>query len=309
MEKEATQGNLHPMKKFFQRHRSTAQFATALPFIGPTLIGFTFFVLGPVIASLILSFTSWDLLTTPKWVGLQNYQFMFSNKLFWKVILNTFIYVILYVPAALIIPLLAALLLNRRLKGITIFRSIYFLPAVTSTVAVALAWMWLYNPQYGVINYLLNLIGIEGPRWLASPRWAMPALAIMGVWKIIGYNMVIYLAALQGVPEDYYEAAGIDGANGISKFFNITLPLISPTAFFILIISIINSFQVFEQTYVMTQGGPAYSTMAIAFHIYQQAFSFHKMGYASALAYVLFFLTLVVSLIQLRLQKKWVFYS
>ena len=309
MEQTATHIYAPPKVNFLRRHKRLAQFVEALPFIGPTLIGFTFFVLGPVLASLVLSFTSWDLISPPQWIGLENYKFMFTNNLFWRVIKNTFLYLILYVPAALVLPLLAALLLNRRLRGITIFRSIYFLPVITSTVAVALAWMWLYNPEYGVINFFLNLVGIDGPRWLASPRWAMIALVIMSVWKIIGYNMVIYLAGLQGVPDDYYEAASIDGANGLQKFFSITLPMISPTAFFILIISIINSFQVFEQTYVLTQGGPAYSTLTIAFHIYQQAFSFHNMGYASALAYVLFFLTLGVSLIQLWLQKKWVFYS
>ena len=265
--------------------------------------------LGPIVAAFLLSFTSWDLLSPPEWIGFANYKFMFTNKLFWKVIGNTFLYLIMYVPLVLILPLLAAMLLNKPLKGIKLFRSIYFLPVVTSTVAVALAWMWLYNPQYGIINFFLDLFGIEGPRWLSSTRWALVALVIMSVWKMLGYNMVIYLAGLQGISEQYYEAASLDGANAIQKFFHITIPMISPTAFFILIMSIINSFQTFEQTYVMTDGGPAYSTLTIALHIYQQAFSFHKMGYASALAYILFFLTLVVSIFQIWLQKKWVFYS
>lgn len=309
MQESIARINSHSNPSFLKRHKGIAQFLAAMPFIGPTVIGFTFFVMGPVVASFVLSFTSWDLLTPPKWIGLENYRFMLANSLFWKVIGNTFLYLILYVPLALILPLLIALLLNRPLKGITFFRSIYFLPVVTSTVAVALAWMWLYSPQSGVINYFLKLIGISGPHWLSDTHWAMISLVIMSVWKVVGYNMVIYLAGLQGIPDDYYEVASIDGANTIQKFFYITLPMISPTAFFILIISIINSFQTFEQTYVMTQGGPAYSTLTIALHIYQQAFSFQKMGYASALAYILFFLTLAVSLIQIVLQKKWVFYS
>jgi multiple sugar transport system permease protein len=300
-----------PSKKenFWKKHKGLSQWLIALPFIGPTLIGFTVFVIGPIIASFVLSFTSWDLLTPPQWIGLENYRFMVGNTLFWTVIQNTFLYLILYVPAAIVLPLLVAILLNRPLKGISIFRAVYFLPVVTSTVAVALAWMWLYNPQYGVVNFFLKIFGIQGPRWLADPRYAMLGIAIMSIWKVLGYNMVIYLAGLQGIPDEYYEVASIDGANAIQKFIHITLPLISPTTFFVLIISIINSFQIFEQTYVMTQGGPANSTLTIALHIYQMAFQFHRMGYASALAYILFLLTLVVSLIQLWLQKKWVFYS
>jgi len=199
--------------------------------------------------------------------------------------------------------------MNRSLRGISFYRSVYFLPVVTSTVAVAMVWTWLYNPEFGPINYFLGLIGIEGPPWIASTTWAMPALVIMSVWKVLGYNMVIYLAGLQGIPEEYYEAAAIDGASSWQRFRYLTIPLISSTTFFVLIVSIISSFQVFEQTYILTRGGPAYATLTLAFHIYQQAFQFQKMGYASALAYVLFTLTLLATLIQFVFQRKWVFYS
>lgn len=293
-----------------KRYPGLFQWLEAMPYLLPTLIGFFVFILGPVIASFFLGFTKWDLLTPPKWIGLGNYETMiFDTPLFWKTLTNALYYTLLYVPGAVILPLFVAVLMNQRLRGVTFYRSVYFLPVVTSTVAVALVWQWLYNPEFGPINYVLDLVGIQGPAWISSPEWAMPALVIMSVWQVIGYNMVIYLAGLQGIPEEFYEAASIDGANRWRQFFHITVPLISPTTFFILIVSIIGSLQVFEQTYILTEGGPAYATLTIAFYIYQQAFQFFHMGFGAALSYVLFVIILLLTLVQFWVQKRWVFYN
>jgi multiple sugar transport system permease protein len=291
------------------RYPGLFQWLEALPYLLPTIIGFFVFILGPVVVSFLLGFTEWDLLTPPKWIGLGNYRAMlFETPLFWTTLRNALYYTLLFVPGAVILPLFVAVLMNQQLRGVTFYRSIYFLPVVTSTVAVALVWQWLYNPEFGPINYVLKLVGIKGPAWIASPEWAMPALVVMSIWQVVGYNMVIYLAGLQGIPEEFYEAAAIDGATGWRQFLHITVPLISPTTFFILIVSIIGSLQVFEQTYILTQGGPAYSTLTIAYYIYQQAFQFFHMGLGAALSYVLFIIILLITLIQFRVQKRWVFY-
>ena len=291
------------------RHPGLLQWLEALPYLLPTLIGFFVFILGPVVVSFLLGFTEWDLLTPPQWIGLGNYRAMlFETPLFWTTLRNALYYTLLFVPGAVILPLFVAVLMNQQLRGVTFYRSIYFLPVVTSTVAVALVWQWLYNPEFGPINYVLKLVGIKGPAWIASPEWAMPALVVMSIWQVVGYNMVIYLAGLQGIPEEFYEAAAIDGATGWRQFLHITVPLISPTTFFILIVSIIGSLQVFEQTYILTQGGPAYATLTIAYYIYQQAFQFFHMGFGAALSYVLFVIILLITLIQFRVQKRWVFY-
>jgi multiple sugar transport system permease protein len=300
----------HAKQTWRKRYAGFAQWLEALPYLLPTLIGFFVFILIPIVASFLLGFTEWDLLTPPRWVGFENYRKMlFDMPLFWQMLRNTLYYTLLFVPASVIIPLLVAVVMNQQLRGVTFYRSIYFLPVVTSTVAVALVWQWLYNPEFGPINYLLDQLGIKGPAWIASPEWAMPALVVMSVWQVTGYNMVIYLAGLQGIPEEYYEAAAIDGATRWRQFFHLTIPLISPTTFFVLVISIINALQVFEQTYILTQGGPAYATLTIAFYIYQQAFQWFHMGFGAALAYVLFLLILLVTLVQFLVQKRWVFYN
>jgi multiple sugar transport system permease protein len=260
--------------------------------------------------SFLISFSDWEIISTPRWVGLANYVNMFKSEIFWRVLWNTLYYVILNVPFNIIIPLLAALLLNQKLKGIKFFRTIYFLPVVSSMVAVALVWSWLYKPEYGLLNFLLKKIfGIQGPGWLESETWAMPAMVIVSVWKNMGYNMVIFLAGLQNIPESFYEVSDIDGASGFRKFFNITLPLLSPTTFFVLIITIIGSFQVFEQTYILTKGGPANSTLTLSFYIYQNAFQYFRMGYSAAMSYILFAIIFIITLVQFRYQKKWVFYG
>ncbi len=278
-------------------------------FVAPLILGLLIFTYGPVLAAFFLSFTKGDYISTPKWIGLGNYQALLNEDLFWKSMQNTLYYVVGVVPAGLLLSLLLALAMNQKLRGIIFFRSIFFLPTITSSVAISLMWLWIYNPEFGVLNFLLKQIGIKGPTWLSSSTWAMPAIIIMSIWRGLGYNMLIYLAGLQGIPEVYYEAAEIDGAGSWAKFRNITLPLLSPTTFMLLILSLIGAFQVFEYTYVMTGGGPVYATLTIVLHIYNNAFRSFQMGYASALAYVLFFILLALTLLQLRFQKRWVHYE
>jgi multiple sugar transport system permease protein len=276
----------------------------------PVLIGVVLVTGGAVLASFGLGFTSWDLIGAPKWIGLKNFATMFDSPLFWKVLGNTVLYVVLFVPLSVALSLGLAMLVNRKLAGITLFRTFYFFPVVTSMVAVATVWSWLYNPEFGMINHLLrSIFGVEGPQWLLDSDWAMPAIAIMSIWKGIGYNMMIFLAGLQSVPNGLHEAAIIDGASSTRRFFSITLPMLSPTTFFVLVITLIGAFQIFEQTYMMTQGGPANSTLTLGYYIYQNAFQYFRMGYATAMAYLLFALTLVVTIMQFRLQRRWVYYG
>ncbi len=278
-------------------------------FIAPLLVGLLIFTYGPVVAAFGLSFTKGDYISTPKWIGLENYQALLRDELFWKSLWNTVYYVIGVVPVGLILSLLLALAMNQKLRGIVFYRSLFFLPTITSSVAISLMWLWIYNPEFGVLNFLLKMVGIKGPAWLSSPEWAMPAVIIMAIWRGLGYNMLIFLAGLQGIPDVYYEASEIDGAGGWAKFRYITVPLLSPTTFMLLILSLIGAFQVFEYTYVMTGGGPLYSTLTMVLYVYTNAFRFFQMGYASALAYVLFFILLALTLVQFRYQKRWVHYE
>lgn len=282
--------------------------ATGYLFLLPALGGILVFILGPVVVAIALSFTKWDLLTPAKFIGLSNYQELIQDPMFRKVMLNTLIFTGASVPLSLILSLGLALALNQKIKGIVIFRTIYFLPVVSSMVAVSLVWRWLYNPNYGLLNYFLNLLHLPSINWLFSTTWAMPAVILMSVWKSLGYNMVIFLAGLQGIPQMYYESAKIDGAGKFQAFKNITLPLLSPTTFFVLVISIISSFQVFDQIFVMTSGGPAHATEVIIYYIYHNAFQIFRMGYASALAFCLFIIIFALTLLQIRLSKRWVFY-
>lgn len=300
----------HRRRGWRGRRPGLAQWLEALPFLLPTIIGFFVFISGPVVAAFVLGFTKWDLLTPPKWVGLGNYSQMFTAMpLFWKTVGNTFQYTILYLAPGVILPLIVAIFMNQKARAISIYRSIFFLPVVTSTVAVALVWFWLYNPEFGLINYFLRMVGIKGPMWLASPKTAMLSIVIMSVWKGLGYTMVIYLAGLQGVPQELYEAAAIDGATRMRRHRHVTIPLLTPTIFFVVVTTVMGSLQVFEQTYILTSGGPAYSTTTLSWYIYVQAFQWLHMGFGCALAYVLFFIIMVLTLIQFRLQKLWVFYQ
>jgi len=279
-------------------------------FLAPNIIGFLLFSLLPVGATLVISLLNWDLIRDPEFVGFQNYTTLLTkDPIFREVLFNTAYFVIGVVPASIIISLLLALVMNNGLKGISLFRAIFFIPVITSSVAVAMLWRWLYNTDYGLINVGLNALGLPYIPWLTSTNWAMPAVIIMAVWKSLGYNMVIYLAGLQGISPTLYEAAALDGAGGWARFRDITLPLLGPTTFFILVISVINSFQVFDLTFILTQGGPGIATTTIVMYIYDQGFRYFQMGYAAAIAWVLFIIIFLITLVQMQYQKRWVHYD
>ena len=278
-------------------------------FLAPSLLGLIIFTLVPLLASLVLTLFDWDLLTPAHFVGLDNFRALLADQTFHEALLHTLTFIAGYIPLVLVAGLSVALLLDRRLRGIGIFRVLFFIPVVSAWVAVALMWSWLLNPQFGLLNYALRLIGIHGPAWLYDPNWAMPAIIMTSIWKDTGFVAVMYLAGLQGIPEQYYEAASIDGASRWQSFLGITLPLLSPTTFFALIISLINSFQVFDQVWIMTNGGPAGATTVLVEQVVRNAFTYSKMGYASALSWVLFVLVFAVTLFQTRVQKRWVTYD
>jgi len=279
---------------------------SAYLYLLPILLGLTVFTAGPVIASFTLSFTRYGIAESPSFVGLENYRELLHSDLFWQVFGNTFYYVVLYVPASIAISLGLALLIEKRVRGVTFFRTVYFLPVVTSIVASAIVWSWLYNGDVGLLNYLLSIIGIDGPKWLQDPHWALPAIAIMSIWKNAGYNMMIFLAGLSNVPKDYHEAARLDGASAFHRFRHITMPLLSPVTFFVLVVTTIGAFQVFEQTFVMTNGGPGTSTLTLSYYIWQTAFKFFNLGGASALGYIFFLLVLAFTALQFYARRKWV---
>ena len=281
----------------------------AYAFILPSLLGFLVFLVVPMVASLGISFFDWELLTPPSFVGLKNFADLLSDRVFKDVVVNTLYYTFGLVPLNLVVSLGLALWLNTRLRGLTLYRMAFFLPVVTVTVAVALIWRWMYEPRAGIIDVGLRAIGLPGPTWLGDPHWAMPALILMSVWKGFGYNMVLFLAGLQGIPVSLYEAAMIDGANARQRFWSITLPLLSPVIFLAVVLTVISSFQVFDQAVVMTNGGPANATNTIVLYIYQNGFQYFHMGYASALAWVLFLVLLAITLGQLWLGKRWVYYE
>jgi multiple sugar transport system permease protein len=278
-------------------------------FIGPWLIGFLIFSLGPVVASFILSFTRYELITAPSWIGADNYvEMLTKDRLFWQSLYNTLYYTLFSVPLGLTFAFLLALLLNRRLPGIGVYRTVFYLPVVSSGVAISLLWIWLFNPQFGLLNYLLGLLGLPGPGWLTDSTWAKPALVLMSLWSV-GGTTVILLAGLQGVPATLYEAAALDGANEWNRFWHITVPMMSPVIFFNFIIGIIGSFQVFTQAYVMTQGGPQNATLFYVLHLFKQGFGLFRMGYAAALAWLLFLIILLLTLVQMVLARRWVYYA
>lgn len=276
--------------------------------ISPWLLGFILFVLGPMVASFYFSLTEWDLLSAPRFVGLSNYREMFSSDpLFWKSLRITTVYTAIYVPLDLIGGLIIALLMNRQSPGIGVFRTIYYLPCVIAGVGYVVLWMWLFNPQAGLLNTLLSYVGIQGPRWLQDPRWALPSMIMMSLWGI-GRSMVIYLAGLQDIPPQLYEAAKIDGANQWHEFWGITLPLLTPSILFNLIMGTINTFQAFTNAFIATGGGPLDSTLFFVLYLYRKAFISFEMGYASAMAWLLLVVVLLCTLLIFQTSGRWVFY-
>jgi multiple sugar transport system permease protein len=273
-------------------------------FVAPSMIGMLLFVIGPIAASLVLTFFEWDLLTDPRFIGFDNYRRLIHDDQVWAALRHTLYFIVGYVPSVMVLSLLLAIALNSKLKGLSALRTAFFLPVVSSWVAVALLWSWLFNPRYGLINYGLDQIGIEGPKWLFDKDWAMPAIIITSVWKDLGFVMVLFLAGLQAIPGDVYEASSLDGAGRITQLRSITLPLLAPTIFFVSIISIINSFQVFPQVWVMTEGGPAGATTVIVERVVKHAFSYGEMGYAATISWVLFALVFAVTVVQLQVQRR-----
>ena len=286
-----------------QEHRA------AFFFLLPSFVLFMVFTVISFSASFVLSFFDWDLITTPHFVGFHNYVELMNDPLFRKVLFNTLYFTALTVPLSALVGLIIALGLNQKIKGVAIYRTVYFMPAVTSLVAVSLLWQWIFDGNYGLLNNILSILGVSHPpQWLSSTEWAMPALIIMSVWTNSGMTMVLFLAGLQNISQHLYEAAAIDGASKFKKFLYITLPVLTPTTFFVLVITTIHSFQVFTQALIMTKGGPADATNTIVYFIYQNGFEYFKMGYASAAAWVLFTIIFVFTLIQMKLQKNWVHY-
>lgn len=282
----------------------------AYVFLAPAALIFAAFIIFPVLFSFYLSLTRWNLLEPRKaFVGLENYLTLLRDPVFSRALLNTLYFAAGSIPLSMVLALAVALLLNQKVRGMAAYRVAYFSPMVTSTVAIAVVWMWIFDPYNGVANYALSLVGVPPLRWLFDPGWAMPALIIMRVWQTLGYNVVVYLAGLQNVPETYYEAARIDGASPWALFRFITLPLLSPSTFFILVMSIISSFQVFAQIHVMTQGGPLQSTTVIVYYIYQHAFEGYRMGYSSAMAFVLFAVIFSLTLVQMKWVQRRVHYE
>jgi len=280
-------------------------------YISPWLLGFLIFSLFPFLASIYLSLTDYAIISAPRYVALENYvTILTKDRLFWTSLRHTAFYAGVSVPLGIAGSLLCAILLNQGLRGTAFWRTLFFLPSLTPVVALALLWKWLLQPDFGLVNYFLGRIGIRGPGWLGSTQWAIPALIIMALWGSIGGGrMIIFLAGLQGVPQELYEAAAMDGAKAWAKFVHVTLPMISPTMLFNLILGVIGAMQVFAVAYVSTQGGPAYATWFYVLHLFAHAFKYMNMGYASALAWIFTVLVIALTYLQLRSSDKWVFYS
>lgn len=285
-------------------------------FVSPWIFGFLVFTAGPMLISIAISFSSWSMLSTPTWVGWEHYERLFaSDPLLVRSLNNTLYYVALSVPLTTMVALGLALLLHQRVPGMAIFRTVFFLPSITNLVAVSILWLWIFNPEFGLLNSALRALGMEGPLWLQSETWAKPALILMSLWGV-GGSMIIFLATLQGVPQELYEAAELDGAGAGQRFLHITLPMISPAMFFSLVMGFIGGFQVFTQAFVMTgttqpgsEGGPNNATLFMVLYLYKKAFQEFQMGYASAIAWILFLIILVFTIVQRRLGQRWVYYE
>lgn len=278
-------------------------------FLLPAFIPLILFRIFPMLASLVVSFTEWNLLRAPVFVGLENFASVLLDPKFHKALGNTLYYMVGYLPLVITGALAIAVLLNSKLKGVAFFRGIYFLPVVTSWVVVALLWKWLLSPEGGIVNYLLSLIGIAGPGWWTDPNWAMPSIIIASVWKDLGFNMLILLAGLQSIPVHLHEAATIDGANRWERLRYVTLPLLTPSILFAMVLAMIGAFQVFDQVWVMTEGGPAGATTVVMEQVVKNAFKYGLMGEASAMSWVLFAIILTFTIFQLKFQKRWVHYG
>lgn len=282
---------------------SNTENLTAWIFIFPAILGMLVFIVIPIFFSFGLSFAKWDLLNPIQFVGFDNYRGIFSEPLFGKILLNTFVFAISTSFFAVIIPIILAAILNNKIRGCDFFKTAYFLPFITPMIVIGIVWEWIFDPNIGLLNKVLQM----HINWLYDPHWAMPALIIVSVWKLIGYNMIIFLSALSGISNSMFEAAKIDGANFVETFLYVTVPLLSPTIFFVVIVTAVSSFQIFDLIYLMTQGGPLDSTNVLVYSIYKNAFEYFNVGKASAIAYVLFVIILVLTLLQWNFRKKMVY--
>jgi multiple sugar transport system permease protein len=282
----------------------------ALLFLAPTLLGLVVLSAGPVLATLAISLTEWDLLRAPKLVGLDNFVQLASDERFLKALRNTAFYTLTSVPLGMLISLFLALALNQTIRGIAWIRTAYFLPVVTSTIAIALVWQWIYSPESGLLNQFIGLFGIAPQKWLSNPTLAMPAIVAMSVWQGLGTNIIIFLAGLQAIPGELLDAANVDGAGRWARFRNVVLPLLTPSIFFTGVLSLIGSFQVFDQIYVLSRQGRATdATVTVVYFIYENGFKFFKMGYATAASWILFLIVAFFTVIYFRSQNRWVHYQ
>lgn len=278
-------------------------------FITPALISLLIFVVYPVIASFVISGFNWGILSSPRFIGIENYKTLFRDPIFLESLKNTFVWVIMYVPVSILISLIVALAMDMPLKGIGFFRTMFYLPVMTPMVVCALLFVWIYHTDYGILNYILSFFKIHPVSWLTDKSISLISIALMSVWKHSGYNMLILLSALQGIPESLYEAAALDGITPWRKLINIKLPLIMPSMYFVILTSVIDAFQVFTEILIMTKGGPGYSTYTVSYYLFSNAFEFGKMGYACAMSVVMFIIILTVTLIQDKVLNKNVQYE
>ena len=278
--------------------------------VAPTIIGLIILNLIPVFETLILSFQKTGDFGAHTWAGLENYKRLLSDPAVWQATGNTLKYAVIVVPITVALSLIVAVLLNQKIKGKSLYRVIYFLPMVAAPAAVAMVWKWLFNSEFGLINYLLQLVGIQGPQWVSDPNFALIAITIVGIWSAIGYNMILLLAGLQEIPKDYYEAASIDGAGPIRQFFTITLPLVSPTMYFVVVTSIISAMQVFDTIFMMIDktSMALESTQSLVYLFYQHSFTVNDKGYGSAIIMLLLAIIMIITFIQSKVEKKWVHY-
>lgn len=288
----------------------------AAPFMLPSIVGMIVFSFLPIVISIVVSLTDWNGLDKlnaqtlgERLCGLENYGAILRSVEFWNVLGHTVYYIVLYIPLVLVMSLFIASILNRNMRGIGVFRVLYYIPVLTSWVAASLIWKWVLSPQYGVINQLLGYLGVRGPEWLTDKFWAMPAIVLASVWKDMGFYGLFLLSGLKAIDTGYYEAAQMDGAGKVRQFFSITLPLLTPSMFFCVIMALINAFQLFPQVQIMTEGGPNGATQVMVERIYTYGFKYFRMGYAAAYSWLLFVIIFVLTLVQMKLQKRWVYYE
>jgi multiple sugar transport system permease protein len=289
--------------------RAKREALTGLLLILPWVIGFLAFTAGPMAISLLLSLTKWDLLSPPAFIGFSNFKQLVADRLFWKALYNTLVYTIVNVPLSLAGSLSLALILNRRVPGVSIFRTLFYLPELTPIVATSIIWSWILNTHFGIVNYALSRLGLPAVPWLESTTWALPSLVLMSLWTIGGSRMLIFLAGLQGIPEELLEAAALDGASAWARLLHITLPLLAPVVFFNFLLAVIGSFQVFTPAYVVTNGGPADSTLVYVLYLFRNAFQYFRMGYASGMAWLMLVFLLGFARLQFRLMHGWIHYE